>query len=194
MTSSNGSVFRVTDPLCGELMGHRWIPLTKAGNAELWCFLWAAPWIDGWVNNREAGDLRRHRTHYDVVVLVWRCHGSIITKDTNNYNRISRAKCIWPAVWSLQWRHKSMTGPQITSNSTVSSKTCSDWQQRKHKSLYSVKGNQPSIGGCERNPPMVGPMRKAFPWNDVTREWCSKLSAARPWAVQTLVRLITSHW
>ena len=22
---------------------HRWIPLTKASNAELWCFLWSAP-------------------------------------------------------------------------------------------------------------------------------------------------------
>ena len=26
-------------------------------------------WINGWVNNREAGDLRRHRTHYDVIVM-----------------------------------------------------------------------------------------------------------------------------
>ena len=26
-------------------------------------------WIDGWVNNREAGDLRRHRAHYDVIVM-----------------------------------------------------------------------------------------------------------------------------
>ena len=26
--------------------------------------------INGWVNNREAGDLRRHRTHYDVIVLM----------------------------------------------------------------------------------------------------------------------------
>ena len=25
-------------------------------------------WINGWVNNHEAGDLRRHRAHYDVVV------------------------------------------------------------------------------------------------------------------------------
>ena len=25
--------------------------------------------IDGWVNNGEAGDLRRHRTHYDVTVM-----------------------------------------------------------------------------------------------------------------------------
>ena len=25
--------------------------------------------ISGWVNNREAGDLRRHRAHYDVIVM-----------------------------------------------------------------------------------------------------------------------------
>ena len=24
---------------------------------------------NGWVNNREAGDLRRHRSHYDVIVM-----------------------------------------------------------------------------------------------------------------------------
>ena len=27
MTSSNGSILRVTVPLCGESTGHRWIPL-----------------------------------------------------------------------------------------------------------------------------------------------------------------------
>ena len=26
-------------------------------------------WINGWVNNREAGDLRRHRGNYDVIVM-----------------------------------------------------------------------------------------------------------------------------
>ena len=26
--------------------------------------------INGWVNNREAGDLRRHRAHYEVIVMV----------------------------------------------------------------------------------------------------------------------------
>ena len=34
MTSSNGSIFRVTGPLCGEFTGHRWIPRTKASDAE----------------------------------------------------------------------------------------------------------------------------------------------------------------
>ena len=27
-------------------------------------------WINGWVNNGEAGDLRRHRAHYDVTVML----------------------------------------------------------------------------------------------------------------------------
>ena len=40
--------------LCGEFIGHRWIPRIKASCAELWCFLWSAPWV----NNGEAGDLR----------------------------------------------------------------------------------------------------------------------------------------
>ena len=27
-------------------------------------------WINGWVNNREAGDLRRYRAHYDVTEMI----------------------------------------------------------------------------------------------------------------------------
>ena len=77
MTPSNGNIFRVTGPLCGEFTNYRWIPLTKASDAELWCFLCLylnkrfskQSWINGWVNNREAGDLRRHRGHYDVIVM-----------------------------------------------------------------------------------------------------------------------------
>ena len=43
MTSSNGKIFRVTGLLCGEFTGLRWIPRTKASDAELWCFHWSAP-------------------------------------------------------------------------------------------------------------------------------------------------------
>ena len=38
MTSLNGNIFRVTGHLCGEFTGPRWIPRTKASDAELWCF------------------------------------------------------------------------------------------------------------------------------------------------------------
>ena len=43
LTSSNGNNVRITGLLCGEFTRHRWIPRTKASDAELWCFLWSAP-------------------------------------------------------------------------------------------------------------------------------------------------------
>ena len=55
MTPSNGNIFRVTCHLCGEFTGPRWIPRTKASDAELWFFSLICAWVDGWVNNREAG-------------------------------------------------------------------------------------------------------------------------------------------
>ena len=33
-------------------------------------FSFICAWINGWVNSREAGDLRRHRVHYDVTVML----------------------------------------------------------------------------------------------------------------------------
>ena len=35
--------------------------------ALMFSLIWA--WINGWVNTREAGDLRRHRDHYGVTVM-----------------------------------------------------------------------------------------------------------------------------
>ena len=39
MTLSNGNIFRVTGHLCGEFTGPRWIPRTKASDAELFFYL-----------------------------------------------------------------------------------------------------------------------------------------------------------
>ena len=51
------------------MKGYRWIPRTKASDAELWFFCLICVWMNGWVNNGEADDMRRHRTHYDVTVM-----------------------------------------------------------------------------------------------------------------------------
>ena len=37
------NIFCVTGSLLGESTGDRWIPLTKASDAELWCLLWSVP-------------------------------------------------------------------------------------------------------------------------------------------------------
>ena len=43
-----------------------------------WCgglmFPLICAWMTGWVNNREAGDLRHHRAHYDVTVMDCRAY------------------------------------------------------------------------------------------------------------------------
>ena len=36
--------------------------------ALIFSLIWA--WINGWVNTRDAGDLRGHRTHYDAIVMI----------------------------------------------------------------------------------------------------------------------------
>ena len=55
-------------------------------------------WINSWVSNREAGDFRRYRAHYDVSVMyvygVWKCRGI----------------CIWLTIlfemWKKTWKKK----------------------------------------------------------------------------------------
>ena len=56
-------------PFVRGIHRHRWIPLTKDSDAELWYFSLICSWINGRVNNLDAGDLRRHRVHYDVTVM-----------------------------------------------------------------------------------------------------------------------------
>ena len=45
-----------------------------AGNSPhkgQWRGAWMFSLIYDWVHTREAGDLRRHRAHYDVTVNIW---------------------------------------------------------------------------------------------------------------------------
>ena len=64
MTSSNGNIFRVTGLLWGEFTGHRWIPTTKASNAELWCFF-------GVRLNKRLSKQPRHRWFETPLCSLW---------------------------------------------------------------------------------------------------------------------------
>ena len=81
MTSSDGDIFRVTGPMYGEFTGHRWIPHRKASDAELNLILsLVCASMNGWANNCETGDLRRHSDHYDVIVTIY----AVIKRDFLN--------------------------------------------------------------------------------------------------------------
>ena len=51
-------------PVPGDFPSQR--PVTRSIDVFL-----ISAWTHGWVNNRGAGELRRHRTHYNVTVLVY---------------------------------------------------------------------------------------------------------------------------
>ena len=56
--------------------------------------------INGWINNREAGDLRRHRAHYDIIVMMHKNAG--LMRNLNAYancNMICAYK--WWGLWTL---------------------------------------------------------------------------------------------
>ena len=77
MTSSNGNIFCVTDPFVWGI--YQW--LVNSQHKSKWCgalmFSLICASINGWVNNRRHGDLRRQLAHYDVTIMR---HGHKVCK------------------------------------------------------------------------------------------------------------------
>ena len=71
MTSSNGNIFRVTGPF---YEGNPRSPVDSHHKGQ-WSGAWMFPlicsWRNGWANNRDAGDLRRHRPQCNEHTLEY---------------------------------------------------------------------------------------------------------------------------
>ena len=52
-------------------------------------------WINGWVNNGDAGDLRRHRAHCDVIVMLSPTVWKILTHLLTRWDRTSSNVMGW---------------------------------------------------------------------------------------------------
>ena len=94
MTSSNGNIFRVIGPLCGEFTAH-----TGQWRGAL-MFSIICAWTNVWANHRDASELRRHHPHYDVNVLYFQAlglkyHYNDEVKNTYYYKAMS-GQFIWP--------------------------------------------------------------------------------------------------
>ena len=100
MTSLNENFFRVSGHLCVEFTGHRWSPHKGQWLGAL-MFSLICVWINGWVNNREAGDLKRHRGNYDVIVM------SIYGRSPSDNMYYSVRCCpIHLCLWSYSYSNK----------------------------------------------------------------------------------------
>ena len=88
------------------VLGILWSSVNSSHKGQ-WCgalmFSLICAWINTWVNNREAGDLRHHRTHQDVTVLTsskfWPYHFTAYTGYTSKF------LCQW---WSLCERRHAL--------------------------------------------------------------------------------------
>ena len=113
MTSSNGNIFRVTGHLCREFTGYWWIPRHKVQWPGALMFSLICVWINGWVNNREAGDLRRHLAHYDVtVIMMFRTYVQWLAVTTQYGLRMEPPQpwapnCPWYSRYTLKLTRKS---------------------------------------------------------------------------------------
>ena len=69
MTSSNGNILRVTGHLCGNSPVPGEFPTQRPVTRSFDVFFDLRR-INSRVNNREASDLRRHRAHFDVIIML----------------------------------------------------------------------------------------------------------------------------
>ena len=92
--------------------------------------------INVWVNNREAGDLRRYRAHYDVIVM-------------SKIGCLPRQRDIWYKI-----RADSRFAPSQWETS-LQSNTVSHWLDANRESALKRQPNQMQLG-------MSGPYRSKF--------------------------------
>ena len=157
-------------------------------------FLWSAPWISGWVNNLEDADLRRHRAHYDVTLMLggmlhiditfaralsqelWfrisiEQSGFIFALIVNNTYYIciianGSFRCS-NETFTLQWCHNEHDGVSNHQRMDCFSTVCSCADQRKHQSSASlsfVRGIHRLPVNCPHKMPVT---RKMFPFDDI---------------------------
>ena len=101
ITSSNGNIFGVPGPLWGDRWDWPFVrgpvdSLHKGQWRRALMFSLICAWTNGWANNRDAGDLRRHHAHYDVTVMKTRFSITCII-----YLMLPISNLVWQPSWIL---------------------------------------------------------------------------------------------
>ena len=73
MTSLNGYIYRVTGRLWGPMAVTGGFPSRRpvTRRFDVFYYLHLYAWTNNWEYTADAGDLRRHRANYDVIVMNW---------------------------------------------------------------------------------------------------------------------------
>ena len=82
-------------PVTGEFPAHK----GQWRGASMFSLI--SPWINGWVNNHEAGDLRHHRGHNDVIVMAIPWHQYFLSFHRFPSPRPESSKLPARSSWSI---------------------------------------------------------------------------------------------
>ena len=155
MSSSNRNIFRITDPLSPVNSPHK----VQWRGALMFSLICA--WTNSWVNNRDADDLRHHRAHYGVTVMILRrdpdcpdtaedmdklstrIHQELTTKSQSIKSESIFSDTVAHITSMATWWHycdviMGSMASQITSLTLVYSTVHSGTDQRKHQSSPSL--------------------------------------------------------
>ena len=129
--------------------------------------------INGWVNNCEAGDLRHHRAHCDVIVVkttididCWKESPGFQSHQW--YDGVMTWKRF--PHYSLQWRHN---GHISVSNHQPHDCWLNRLFRRRSKKTLKLRVTGHCAGNSPVNSPHKGPItRKMFPFDDVSWFLC----------------------
>ena len=78
------------------VQGIHWSPVNSPNKGQwrgAFMFSLICAWINGWLNNGDAGDLRRHQVHYDVIVMKQADFASPVV--TSCHRGMPFTKCQW---------------------------------------------------------------------------------------------------
>ena len=132
--------------------------------------------INSWVNNREAGDLRRYRRHYDVMVMSLPQHGHW----GNHATLRSEGKRF---AWKTRWRRYITTTKWITTRHLYVLWDIKHLWRLPHciiihvymQKLSSIWWNLPATNHKKGTTPVCVFLRK-------------------PWICNTWILLLSTHW
>ena len=86
-------------------------------------------WINGWINNGEAGDMRRNRAHYDVTVMERLCINTgpcVGNPPVTSWFPTQRAGDVKNI--SMSWRHHgNQDSKDVTTSSAIVSSIIHNW-------------------------------------------------------------------
>ena len=128
-------------------------------------------WTNSWVNNRDTGDLRRHRAHYGVTVMPTATRYTCainLSKVTDATNSKCNSLChsVLELI-SLHWRHNDQDG---VSNHQPHGCLLNRLFRRRSKKTSKLHVTGLCVGNSPGpvNSPHKGPVtRKMFPFGDV---------------------------